>query len=91
MENGTSRWTSLLYLFLAGGVAGAGAGLLLAPQSGRATREAMRRKLHETGTFTRDLRDRVVRKGDGLREQAASRLNKVAAALAPAGPRGASA
>ena len=87
MENGNSRWTSALYLFLAGGVAGVGAGLLLAPQSGKATRETMRRKLHETGEFARGLRDKVARQGDEIREGAARRLTKMASAITPSGPR----
>ncbi len=86
MENGRSHWTSMLYFFLAGGLAGAGAGLLLAPQSGKATREGMRRKLHDTAESARALRDRVARQGDEIREQAAHRLAEMAAALAPAGP-----
>ncbi len=76
--NGSHRWTSMLYLFLAGGVAGVSAGLLLAPQSGKATRDTMRRKLHETGDYARGLKDRVARQTDGIRERAARGLTTVA-------------
>ncbi len=83
MENGRSHGMSMLYLFLIGGVVGAGAGLLLAPQSGTATRDAMRRRLRDTGTFARNIRDRVTRRGDGFRERAAQSLTKVATAISP--------
>jgi gas vesicle protein len=73
--------TCLLY-FLAGGVAGVSAGLLLAPKSGKVTREAMRSKLRETADTTRDLKDRVVRQGEQVREEAARRVGAAASALA---------
>ncbi len=85
MENGTRRWSSLLYLFLAGGVAGVSAGLLLAPQSGKATRDTMRRKLDDTRTYARGLRERVTRQSEGLRERAARGLTTVAGKIAPNG------
>jgi gas vesicle protein len=74
---------SLFLLFLAGGIAGASAALLLAPQSGRATRGRMRQKLQEGGEYARRLRDRTWHQGDGLRERAAKRLKKAAEAIAP--------
>ncbi len=83
MENGSQRWTSMLYLFLAGGVAGVSAGLLLAPQSGKATRETMRRKLHETGTYARGIKARVARQTEGIRERAARGLSTVAGRISP--------
>ena len=73
--------TCLLY-FLAGGVAGISAGLLLAPKSGKATREAMRSKLRETADSARDCTDRVVRQGEQVREEAARRVVAAASALA---------
>lgn len=82
--NGTRHWSSLAYLFLAGSVAGVSAGLLLAPQSGKATREAMRRKLQETGTYARSLKDRVTHKSAGLRERAARGLSTAAVKISPA-------
>jgi gas vesicle protein len=68
--------------FLAGGLAGASLGLLLAPQSGQATREAIRRKLRETDDSARGFKDRIVRRGEGIRDEAARRVNAAASALA---------
>ena len=45
---------------LAGGVTGAALALLLAPQSGDATRERIRRKLGERADSVRGARDRAV-------------------------------
>jgi gas vesicle protein len=44
--------------FLAGGFAGAGAALLLAPRSGRDTRGRVGRKLRRAARAARELRDR---------------------------------
>lgn len=70
------------FCFLAGAFAGASLALLLAPQSGEATREAMRRKLHETEDSARGLKDRVVRRGEEVRGEAARRVGAAASALA---------
>jgi len=59
--------------FLAGGLAGASVALLLAPQSGKVTREAMRRKARETNDSARGLKDRVVLRGEELRDETARR------------------
>jgi gas vesicle protein len=83
MENGTRHWSSLVYLFLAGSAAGVSAGLLLAPQSGKATREAMRRKLQSSGTYARHLRERVTHQSAGIRERAARSLSSAAARISP--------
>jgi gas vesicle protein len=50
----------LLLAFIAGGIAGATAALLLAPQSGAETRDALR-------TWSRDARGRAVRLPEALR------------------------
>ena len=68
--------------FLAGGLAGASVGLLLAPQSGQAMRETMRRKLRETDDSARELKERVVRRGEEIRGEAARRVSAAASALA---------
>lgn len=73
--------TALTLSFLAGGLAGAGAALLFAPQSGRATREAVRGKFLETASSARDLKDRVVKRGEELREEASRRVGAAASAL----------
>ena len=42
-----ASYSALTFAFLAGGVAGAAVALLLAPQSGKVTREIMGRKLND--------------------------------------------
>jgi gas vesicle protein len=61
---------------------GVSVGLLLAPKSGKVTREAMRSRLRETADSARDLKDRVVRQGEQAREEAARRVGAAASALA---------
>lgn len=73
---------STWFAFLAGGFAGAGIALLLAPQSGKATRETMRLKLRETDESARELKERVVRRGEEIRDEAARRVSAAASALA---------
>jgi len=75
-------YSTRMFCFLAGGIAGATVALLLAPQSGKATREAMRRTLRETADSARGLKDEVVRRGEGVRNEAAHRVAAAAAALA---------
>ena len=87
MENHAQHWTSSLYFFLAGGLAGAAAGLLLAPRSGKLTREIMGRKVHETVESARELGARAARESEDLRHRAAEGLSKMAAAVAPGTPR----
>jgi len=72
----------LMVGFLAGGLVGASVALLMAPQSGKDTRDAMRSKLHETADSARGLKDRVVHRGEGLRDEAVRRVGAAASALA---------
>jgi gas vesicle protein len=81
MSHRTSYLNPVL-CFLAGSLAGAGVALLLAPQSGKDTREAVRRTLRETDDSARELKDRVVRRGEELRGEAARRVGAAASALA---------
>jgi gas vesicle protein len=67
--------------FLAGSVTGASLALLLAPQSGRATRGMMQRKLGETAGSARELRDQVVRRGQQIGEEARHRVDGAVSAL----------
>jgi len=67
--------------FLAGGIAGATAAMLLAPQSGRDTRRAMARKLGDTAASARGMKDRAVRRGGELWDEAAHRVSGAASAL----------
>jgi gas vesicle protein len=71
----------ILY-FLAGGLAGVSVALLLAPQSGKTTRESMRRKLRENADSARGLKDRVFQRGEEIRDEAARRVGAAASALA---------
>ena len=78
---GNSHLDWMLY-FTAGGLVGAGIALLLAPQSGRATRNMMRRKLADTTDSARGLKDRLTRGGQNLRNEAAHRVEGAVSALA---------
>jgi hypothetical protein len=68
--------------FIVGGIAGAAAALLFAPQSGDATRKLVRRKLDETVESARDLKDRTIRRGQAVRDEATSRVQGAASAFA---------
>ena len=80
--NDRTTYSTWMFCFLAGGLAGASVALLLAPQSGEATREAMQRKLRETADSARGLKDRAVRRGEEVRDEAARRVGAAASALA---------
>jgi gas vesicle protein len=71
-----------IVVFLAGGLTGAALALLLAPQSGNATRERMRRTLRNTADSARDLTDRVVERGGEIRDEAAHRIQEAGSTLA---------
>lgn len=75
-----SPLSSMLY-FLAGGLAGAGVALLLAPQSGRATREMMRRRASDTAGTARELKDRLIRRSQHVRDEARHRVDGAVSAL----------
>ena len=70
-----------MFYFLAGGVTGASLALLLAPQSGRATRELMRGKLNDTAGSARDLKDQLIRRGRKIRDEARHRVDGAVSAL----------
>jgi gas vesicle protein len=59
----------IVYFFL-GGLVGASAALLFAPQSGRDTREQLGQRLRRTADSARDLKDAAVHKGEQLKESA---------------------
>lgn len=85
MNDHTARCTpsvNLMLSFLAGGLTGASVALLLAPRSGRDTREMMRGKLSETAGSARDLRDQLVSKGQKIRDEARHRVDGAVSALA---------
>ena len=65
--------SSVLVAFLFGALTGAGIALLLAPRSGRETREALGEKLKDTAERGRALGERVAEKGREAAE-AASRV-----------------
>jgi gas vesicle protein len=80
--NDRTAYSAWMFGFLAGGLAGASVALFLAPQSGKATRDAMRRKVREADDSARGLKDRVVRRGEELLDEAAHRVGTAASALA---------
>ncbi len=86
--NDRTTYSTWMFCFLAGGLAGAGVALLLAPQSGKATRESMRRELRETADSARGLKNRVVRRGEEIRDEAVRRVGAAASALAGNGADG---
>ncbi len=57
-----ASYSVLTFSFLAGGIAGAAVALLLAPQSGRVTRQIMGRKLNDAADSARELKGRMVEK-----------------------------
>jgi len=81
MNDRAAYFTSAFY-FLVGAVTGAGVALLVAPQAGEITRDMMRRKLHDSADSARQLKDRVVRRGTEVGEEAAHRVTDAASALA---------
>jgi gas vesicle protein len=81
MNDRTTYFAPIL-CFLAGGFAGASVALLLAPRSGKATREAMRHKLRETDGSARGFKNRILRRGEEIRHEAARRVGAAASALA---------
>ncbi len=86
MNDRTSYLTSAFYV-LAGAVAGAGVALLLAPHAGKVTREMMRRNLRHSADYAGRVKDRVVRRGEEIGEEAAHRVTSAASALAGRGQR----
>jgi gas vesicle protein len=75
----------LLLCFVAGSVAGASAALLLAPQSGRATRQMVRRKVRDTAGSTRWLKDQVIERDRQIKDEASQRVEGAVSALALSG------
>jgi len=67
--------------FLAGGIAGVGLSLLLAPRSGKDTRQLMASRLKEGADSVRSLRDRAVTRGEEAWDEAAFRLRTAASAI----------
>ncbi len=80
-------YLSTTFWFLAGGIAGAGISLLLAPQSGKATRQMMARKLSGGADAVRSLKDRVVTRGEEIWDETAHRVGDAASALSGNGDR----
>jgi gas vesicle protein len=81
LMNEQSSYLASMLWFLAGGVAGAGLSLVLAPQSGKATRALMRSKVSVGADAARQLKDRVVGRGGAIWDEAAHRVVGAASAL----------
>ncbi len=77
----TSPFGLMLY-FLAGAVTGTSLALLLAPQSGGATRKMMRGKLSDSADYARDRRDRLIHQSRKVQDEARRRVGGAVSALA---------
>ena len=77
-----SSYFTAMFCFLAGGVAGASMALLLAPRSGKATRDLLQRKVSDTAASARDVKDELIRRGEKIRDEAIHRVDDAASALA---------
>ena len=75
-------YVSSIIWCLAGGIAGAGLGLLLAPQSGKETRDMVARRMRGGVDSARELRDRIVTRGEEAWDEASLRARDAASALA---------
>ncbi len=80
MDNCNTRSNSDVFLFLAGTGLGIGLGMLLAPKSGRETREAIRGKVNEGQDYLarqrRDLSRDLSRQASNLADQASTLVDK---------------
>jgi len=79
--NEQSSYLSPTLFFLAGGIVGAGLGLLLAPQSGKTTRDMISDKLSGGADSVRELKDRVMTRGQEAWDEATQRVGEAASAL----------
>jgi gas vesicle protein len=77
-----ASYSALTFSFLAGGITGATVAFLLAPQSGKVTRQIVRRGLKDTADSARGLKERALRRGQELRDEATHRVEGAASALA---------
>jgi gas vesicle protein len=68
--------------FMAGAMAGAAAGLLLAPQEGRATRERIGRGVRDARDEARALKDAIVERGEKALNTATETSRRAVKALA---------
>jgi gas vesicle protein len=73
-----------MFWVLTGGILGAGLTLLLAPQSGRDTRQLIVRKVRGAAGSARGLKDRVVSRSEEIWGEATQRVGEAASALSGA-------
>ena len=81
MNDHASQSMACSLAFLAGAVAGATVGVLLAPSSGRETRERINRGVRESAEKARQVKDRVVRSGEATLAAAARKTREAAEAV----------
>lgn len=74
--NERSEYLACTLCFLVGGLAGAGAALLLATPTGRDTRGRMGRRLRRAAGSARHLRDRVMRGAEATAAEAGLRIDE---------------
>lgn len=76
----TSNMSDNMIYFLMGGLVGAGVALLLAPQSGRETRDMLAQRAQEGKNYLVEkgtvLKDQVVQKSQELKDQAADYVDR---------------
>ena len=79
MEETSNTSTNLLY-FAMGGLIGAGVALLLAPQSGKETRDLLAQKAQEGKDYLvqkgQELKEQAIQKGQELKEQASDYVDR---------------
>lgn len=81
--NERASYFTWMFCFFAGSVAGAGAALLLAPQSGQASRDRIGRKLRYSAGSIRALKDRVARRGAQIRAEATRGMAEATSVASP--------
>jgi gas vesicle protein len=73
--NERSEYLICTLFFVVGGIAGAGAALLFAPQRGRDTRGRLGRRLRRAAGAAREQTDRMIRRGRDRSADAALRVD----------------
>jgi gas vesicle protein len=76
-----TTYSAALGSFCLGALGGAVLGLLLAPRSGRETRERMGGRLRQTADSAQEMKQRLLRKGERALQEASRKTREAADAL----------
>lgn len=76
-EQDSYSYSAPVLYFLVGGIVGAGAALLLAPQSGRETREQLGQKLRDGADSARHMKDELIQKTEQMKDGLAHKTEQV--------------